>query len=210
MFDIDASAKGAEPNYRQIAHLAAECRMPLCYGGGVKTAAQAQRIINFGVEKVAVSSAYVANPVLVSEIAREVGSQSVVVVLDVRASRGGRHRVWTCNGTRDTGRTPMDLAAEAEALGAGEIVINSIDHDGVMQGYDLAVAIAVRKAVRLPMSVVGGAGSLAHVGALIGACGVVGAVAGSLFVFKGAYRAVLISYPSQEQKDSLIRSALTP
>lgn len=208
MLDIDATARAAEPNYRQIAHLAAECRMPLCYGGGVKTAEQAQRIVNFGVEKVAVSSAFVQNPRLIQEIAGEIGNQSVVVVLDVRTTRG-RTTVWTHNGRTDTGRTPLDLATQAEALGAGEIVINSIDHDGVMKGYDLPLAAAVRGAVSLPMSVVGGAGSLADIGKLIATCGVVGAVAGSLFVFKGAYRAVLINYPSQEQKESLIRSALT-
>jgi cyclase len=209
VLDIDATATGAELNYRQIGHLAAECRMPLCYGGGVKTADQAQRIVNFGVEKIAVSSAFAENPHLIREVASEIGNQSVVVVLDVKATRGGKASVFTHNGRRDTGRTPTDLAAEAESLGAGEIVINSIDHDGVMKGYDLALAAAVRKAVNLPMSVVGGAGSLADIGKLIATCGVVGAVAGSLFVFKGAYRAVLINYPGQEQKEALIRSALT-
>lgn len=207
VLDIDASATGAEPNYRQIAHLAAECRMPLCYGGGVNTPAQAQRIINFGVEKVAISSAFISNPNLISEIAREIGNQSVVVVLDVRSSGGG-HRVWTHNGRRDTGMSAIELAKRAADLGAGEIVVNSIDRDGVMKGYDLALAASIRSAVNVPMSVVGGAGSLADIGHLISTCGVVGAVAGSLFVFKGTYRAVLINYPSPDQKDSLLGSAL--
>jgi len=210
VLDIDATANGVEPNYKQIAHLAAECRMPLCYGGGIKTADQAQRIINFGVEKVAISSGAIENPPLITEIAKEIGNQSVVVVLDVRKRRGGEYSVWTHNGRNDTKRSPIELAQQAESLGAGEIVINSIDNDGVMQGYDLALAMELRKAVGLPMSVLGGAGSLADIGRLISTCGVVGAAAGSLFVFKGSYRAVLINYPGQEQKETLIRAALTP
>lgn len=206
--DIDATVRGVEPNYKQIAHLAAECRMPLCYGGGVTTASQAQRIINFGVEKVALSAAAIANSRLIPEVGAEVGNQSVVVVLDVKRQPDGSYRVWTHNGQRDTGRSPVELAQEAESLGAGEVVINSIDRDGVMKGYDLALAAEVRRAVRLPMTVLGGAGSLADIGRLITTCGVVGAAAGSLFVFKGSYRAVLINYPGQDQKDALIRTAL--
>lgn len=211
VLDIDATANGVEPNYKQIAHLAAECRMPLCYGGGIKTANQAQRIVKFGVEKVAISSGVIERPTLISEIAREIGNQSVVVVLDVRhRPRGGGYSVWTHNGKKDTNRSPIQLAQEAESLGAGEIVINSIDNDGVMKGYDMALCVEMRKSVGLPMTVLGGAGSLADIGTLIAACGVVGAAAGSLFVFKGSYRAVLINYPGQEQKEALIRAALTP
>lgn len=209
VLDIDATANGAEPDFTMIAQLAVECRMPLCYGGGIKTAAQAKRIIGLGVEKVAVSSAAVENPRLVSEIAQEIGSQSVVVILDLRkASRGLGYEVWTHNGRQKSGRSPIEMAAEAESLGAGEIVVNSIDNDGVMKGYDLGLAKMVRDAMRLPMTVLGGAGSLADIGQLINACGVVGAAAGSLFVFKGTYRAVLINYPNPAQKEELIRTAL--
>ena len=183
--------------------------MPLCYGGGIKTAAQAQRIIALGVEKVAISSAAIADPALISRIAGEIGSQSVVVVLDVRKRpKGSEYGVFTHNGTRDTGLRPEDVAREAEARGAGEVVVNSIDNDGVMKGYDLALAERMRRAVALPMTVLGGAGSLADVGQLIARCGIVGAAAGSLFVLKGAYRAVLISYPAPEQKDAIIQGAL--
>lgn len=209
VLDIDASVLGIEPNYKQIAHLAAECRMPLCYGGGIKTAEQAQRIVAFGVEKVAISSAAVSDPTLISRIADEVGSQSVAVVLDVKKNRLGGWGVWTHNGTVDTGRAATEVAREAEARGAGEIVVNSIDNDGVMQGYDLALAEAMRNAVTLPLTILGGAGTLEHMVQLIRACGVLGAAAGSLFVFKGAYKAVLINYPGQDQKESLIRTALT-
>lgn len=209
VLDIDATAQGAEPDVRLIAELAFECRMPLCYGGGVKTTAQAKAIIGLGVEKVAISSAAIENPGLVSSIAAEVGSQSVVVVMDVRKRPGSdEYEVWTHNGRRNPGKLARQVAHEAEAQGAGEILVNSIDNDGLMKGYDLALAKHVRDATRLPMTVLGGAGSLADISRLVAACGVVGAAAGSLFVFKGAYKAVLINYPNQTQKDELIRSTL--
>jgi cyclase len=208
VLDIDATARSSEPDFRMIARLAAECRMPLCYGGGVKNVEQARRIVALGVEKVAISSAAIENPELISLTAKEIGSQSVVVVLDVkRDPRSDEPLVWTHNGTRSTGKLALDAAREAEARGAGEIVVNSIDHDGKMQGYDLPLAGSVRAAVRLPITLLGGAGSLADIGKLFAACGVVGAGAGSLFVFKGAYRAVLISYPAPAQKDELIQAA---
>ena len=209
VLDIDATVQEREPNFRLIAQFAAECRMPLCYGGGIRTVEQAKRIIGLGVEKVAISAAAVADPKLISRIAEEVGSQSVVVVLDVKSSLFGKQEVWTHNGRKNSGKSPVEAAQEAEALGAGEIVINSIDRDGQMKGYDVALATKLRAATRLPMSVLGGAGSMQDIGELIAACGVVGAAAGSFFVFKGAYRAVLISYPTQAQKDDLIRTSLS-
>lgn len=207
VLDIDASVQGREPNFKLIAQLAVECRMPLCYGGGVKTPEQAKRIIGLGVEKVAISSAAIENPALIATIAEEIGSQSVVVVLDVKAAGQG-YEVWTCNASRNSGRSAFELAQEAERRGAGEIVVNSIDNDGQMKGYDLTLARQMRKATRLPMTVLGGAGSLSDIGKLIAACGVVGAAAGSLFVFKGPYRAVLINYPNPTQKEDLLKSAL--
>ncbi|MDP2851931.1 MAG: AglZ/HisF2 family acetamidino modification protein [Gallionella sp.] len=208
VLDIDATMLGNEPNFRLIAQFAMECRMPLCYGGGIKTVEQAKRIIGLGVEKVAVSSAALANPELVTAIAAGIGSQSVVVVLDVKKTLFSSYEVFTNNGLKGTGRSPIDVARQAEQLGAGEIVINSIDRDGQMKGYDLILAAKVRDAIGLPMTVLGGAGSLADIGQLIATCGVVGAAAGSLFVFKGPYRAVLISYPDQAQKEDIIRSPL--
>ncbi|MES2755851.1 MAG: AglZ/HisF2 family acetamidino modification protein [Pseudomonadota bacterium] len=209
VLDIDATVHGVEPDYKVIAHLAAECRMPLCYGGGVRTPEQAKRIIGLGVEKVAISAAALADPSLVTRIADEVGRQSVVVVLDVKKRMFSKeYDVWTHNGTKNTKRNAIEMAAEFEAFGAGEIVINSIDHDGQMKGYDLALATRVRNAVNIPITVLGGAGSLADLGQLFAACGVLGAAAGSLFVFKGTFRAVLINYPNPQQKDDLIRSSL--
>lgn len=209
VLDIDATAEGREPDYQMIAHLALECRMPLCYGGGVRTAEQAKRIVGLGVEKVAISAAAIENPGLISEIAAEVGSQSVVVVLDVRKPALARDfEVFTHNGKRNTRRPLGELAREVEARGAGELVINAIDRDGMMQGYDLDLAQRMRETTRLPVTMLGGAGTLEHIGALIARCGIVGAAAGSLFVFKGTYRAVLINYPTPEQRDALIGSSL--
>jgi cyclase len=129
------------------------------------------------------------------------------VVFDVSRGPNG-YEVRTHNGRTKTGRLVADCVRQAESLGAGEIVVNSIDNDGSMKGYELALARSVREATGLPLTVLGGAGSLGDIGKLIAACGVVGAAAGSLFVFKGPYRAVLISYPNPAQKDDLIRAAL--
>jgi len=203
--DIDATAQGAEPNYRLITQFAAECRMPLCYGGGVRNVEQVRRIIGLGVEKVAISAAAQADPALISQAAAAVGSQSVVVVLDVRR-KGKDWEVFTHNGKRATGRKVADAARAAQEAGAGEVVVNSIDQDGAMKGYDLELARHVRQSVSVPMTVLGGAGSLADIGKLFGACGVIGAAAGSFFVFKGPFRAVLISYPAPAQKEDLFRS----
>ncbi len=203
VLDIDATVHDREPDYALIRSLAAECRMPLCYGGGVKTAEQVQRIVTFGVEKVAIASGAVENESIIKESASQVGRQSVVVVMDVR-KKGvfGRHyEVFTHNGTKSTGLNPVDFARKAEDLGAGEIVINSIDRDGTMKGYDLELARQVRQAVALPMTVLGGAGSLEDIGTLIRTFGIIGAAAGSLFVFRGKYRAVLINYPSGAEKE---------
>jgi cyclase len=203
--DIDATVHGKDPDYTLIKNLAAECRMPLCYGGGVKTVKQVDEIVSLGVEKVAMSSAVIDNPDLIGQAAEVVGGQSVVVVMDVKKRRlGGKYELCTHNGTKRTGLNPVDFAKQAAALGAGEVVINSIDRDGVMKGYDLKLIRSVREAISLPMTALGGAGSLEDIGTLIDEFGVIGTAAGSLFVFKGVYRAVLISYPSRSEKDALI------
>jgi len=207
VLDIDATIQGMEPNYNRIRNLAAECNMPLCYGGGIKTVEQVERIISLGVEKVALSAAAVTNPELIAKAAEVVGSQSIVVVLDVKKNVWrGKYEVFTHNGTQKSGRFPTEFAREMAALGAGEIVINAIDRDGMMKGYDLDLVREVREAISLPITVLGGAGSLKDIETLIRTFGIIGAAAGSLFVFKGIYRAVLINYPNRSQKDLLLRA----
>ncbi|KAA0690844.1 imidazole glycerol phosphate synthase subunit HisF [Halopseudomonas laoshanensis] len=211
VLDIDATAKDKEPDYRMIANLAYECRMPLCYGGGVKTAEQAKKIIGLGVEKVAISSAAVEDPSLISRVADEVGRQSVVVIIDVKKKSGlfsKGYEVFIRNGTQSRKEELFELALRMQAAGAGEIVLNSIDRDGQMKGYDLELATKMRKELKVPLTVLGGAGSHGDIQQLIGECGVVGCSAGSLFVFKGPYRAVLINYPNPIQRDEICRAGL--
>ena len=207
VLDIDASIENRDPDFTLIKNLAAECRMPLCYGGGVKSVEHAKKIINLGAEKVALSSVAVENPKLVSEIAEEVGRQSVIVVVDIR-KKGllGKYEVFTHNGTRATGKNPKDFAQEVERLGVGEIVVNSIDNDGVMKGYDMKLIESIRESVNVPMTVLGGAGSLSDIKQIVDRFGVIGVAAGSLFVFKGIYKAVLINYPKRSELEELIKS----
>lgn len=206
--DMDASVNGVEPDYKAIEHMALECRMPLCYGGGVRTAEQAKRIIGLGVEKVSLSAAVVERPDVVAEIAEEVGRQSVVVVIDAKRKMLGRGwDVVTHNARRSAKLDALDFAARIAELGAGEIVMNSVDLDGKMSGYDLELARRLRERVKIPMTMLGGAGKLEHLSDLFAVCGVVGAAAGSLFVFKGQYRAVLINYPQLAEKEPLFAAA---
>lgn len=199
--DIDASRHMREPDYKLIANLARECRMPLSYGGGVKKVEQFDRIIGLGVEKVAISSAAVDDPSLVSRSAARVGSQSVVVVIDVKRSGLLRKpEVVTLNATKRSGFEPSVFAARLQELGAGEIVLNNVDNDGEMKGYDFDLIDSVRNAISTPLTVLGGAGSLDDIRSLVRRYGIIGAAAGSLFVFKGKYRAVLINYPGLEEK----------
>jgi len=205
VLDIDATVEGREPDYKMIENLAAECRMPLCYGGGIKTAEQAERIFRLGVEKIAISSAVIDNPSLVKELAQKVGTQSVVVVLDVKKKMFGGYEVVTHNATKKTGVDPIKLTKELEELGIGEIVINSVDNDGVMKGYDFSIIDKVKEIATVPMTVLGGAGSINDIGEVIKKHGIIGVAAGSLFVFKGKYKAVLISYPKHDEKEQLVR-----
>lgn len=209
IFDIDATVLNKEPDYTLIEKLANQSRMPLCYGGGVKTVEQAQRIFGLGIEKIAMSSAVVGRPELISEIAERVGRQSVIVVLDVRKKMLGGYEVCTHNGKKNTGINPIRFVEEIERLGAGEIIINSIDQDGVMKGYDLNLIDKIREKISLPLTVLGGAGSLDDLGKVINKHGIIGVAAGSLFVFKGIYKAVLINYPNREEKDRLVKNNIT-
>jgi cyclase len=206
VFDIDATVEGRGPDFEMIKNLAIECRMPFCYGGGVTTVEQAKKIISLGAEKVALSTAAINNPSLLTEIGKAVGIQSVVVVLDVKKKGflgGGGYDVFIKNAKEKVSSKLKDLVIELNTIGVGEIVINSIDKDGTMQGYDFALIEMVRDLTEVPMTVLGGAGSLDDIKKLIIKYKIIGAAAGSLFVFKGKYRAVLINYPNKEEKKEL-------
>ena len=200
LIDIDATINKEEPNFKMIQNIASECRMPLCYGGGIKNVQQAQKIFSLGVEKIALSSILIENPNLISEIASKVGSQSVVAVLDVKKKLLGGYEVYTHNGKISTGINPLEFIKKIENLGAGEIVINSIDKDGCMNGYDLSLISTIRDLTTFPITALGGAGTLEDIKNLIAKFKIIGVSAGSLFVFKGKYKAVLINYPNREEK----------
>jgi len=211
VIDIDASKEGREPDYKMIKNIAVECRMPFCYGGGIKTVEQAQRIFSLGVEKIAVSSVAIENPDVISEMAARVGNQSVVVVLDAKKKMiSSNYELYTHNGTKATGIDAVTFAAEMQKLGAGEIVINSIDQDGMMQGYDMNLINKIREVISIPLTVMGGAGTLDDIGKMIEEQGIVGISAGSLFVFKGKFKAVLINYPTSVEKTGLIDKYFLP
>lgn len=204
VLDIDATVKKKEPNYDLIEKLAYECRMPLCIGGGIKSPEQAQRIFSLGVEKVSISSIAVENPEVITHIAEVVGNQSVVVVLDVKKNFFGNYEVFTHNGKINNKINFIKFIESLNKFGAGELVINSIGRDGKRNGYDLKLIDMVRSKTDLPLTVLGGAGNLNDIGEVISRHGVIGVSAGSQFVFKGKYRAVLINYPTPDEKSQLI------
>ena len=205
VLDITATIEKKEPDYKMIANLAMECRMPLCYGGGIKSKGQALKIFELGIEKVAISSSAIDNPKLISEIANIVGNQSIVVVIDVKKKRfGSNYEIYTNNGKKKSSMSPTDFVKSAEEFGCGEIIINSIDNDGTMNGYDTKIIDKIRNEISIPLTVLGGAGTLDDVGEIINNYGIIGVAAGSLFVFKGKYKAVLINYPNSLEKELLL------
>lgn len=206
VLDIDASKEQRGPNFSLIEKLAIECRMPFCYGGGVISAEDAKKIINLGAEKVALSSAVINDISLAGRIGQSVGVQSVVVILDVlkQGLFKSEYEIVINNGTKKTGIKVQEFVSNLNKIGVGEIVINSIDKDGTMSGYDFKLARQVRDNCDVPLTILGGAGSLEDVKSLINEFNIIGAAAGSLFVFKGKYKAVLINYPSPKEKLQLL------
>lgn len=207
VLDIDATSEKRGPDFNLIKNLAIECRMPFCYGGGVTSVQQAKEIIKLGAEKVAMSTAALSNPELLKQIGKAIGVQSVVVVLDVKKRTGlfssSGYDLFINNGKTRISLKIEQVLKDLDQIGVGEIVINSIDKDGTMSGYDLELAEFVRQLVEVPITILGGAGKIEDFKELFKKFGIIGAAAGSFFVFKGKYRAVLISYPSKSEKKEL-------
>lgn len=206
VLDIDASVENREPNFEMIKNLATECRMPFCYGGGITTVEQAKKIIELGAEKIAISSSAIKNLGLIRQIGEEVGVQSVVVVLDLKKRGflfGGGYDIYIRNGKEKVNVQLKDFINQLNEIGVGELVINSIDDDGLMQGYNNDLITLIRDWTNFPITVLGGAGSLDDIKNIIKKYKIIGVAAGSLFVFKGKYRAVLINYPNREEKARL-------
>ena len=204
VLDIDATTKGLNPNEKLISKLAEECRMPLCYGGGVKTVEQFEKLVSLGVEKVAISSAAIENPKIIYEAAKKVGSQSVVVVLDIKYQGIlSKPKITTLNGNQFFDIDLFEFIKKIEDLGAGEVVINCIDRDGIKNGYDIELISKIRKISKSILTLLGGAGSFKDIEDLMTKVNTVGCSAGSLFVFKGKFDAVLISYLDKHERKKL-------
>tara|TARA_S200000501_G_C20703128_1_gene690491 strand:- start:61 stop:825 length:765 start_codon:yes stop_codon:yes gene_type:complete len=204
VLDIDATREKREPDLEMIKNLADECRMPFCYGGGITTVEQAKKIISLGAEKVALSNSALNNIELCKDIGNVIGNQSVVVVIDVKKKKLFKgYNVYSQNGTSKSKWRLDDLIKKLELIGVGEIVINSIDNDGMMRGYDMYLVELIRKMCSMPITVLGGAGSLDDIKDMISRFKIIGVAAGSLFVFKGKYKAVLINYPNRKERKYL-------
>lgn len=205
VFDISATKDNHEPNYHLISDLASQSRMPMCYGGGIKTVEQARKIFNLGVEKIALSSILFTNLEIIDQIVSEVGSQSVVIVLDVKKRMLGGYDIYTHNGKVNTKIDLFYFLKKIEKIEYGELIINSIDLDGTEKGYDINMIRKVFDLVTKPITILGGAGSLEDVKKIYKEFKIIGAAAGSLFIFKGKFKAVLINYPDLEKKKGLYK-----
>jgi imidazole glycerol-phosphate synthase subunit HisF len=203
--DIDATPARRGPRFDLLAQIASECFMPFCYGGGVRTQDDIHALFRLGVEKVAINTHAVEDPSFVSEAARRFGSQSIIVSIDAKRTWLGRDEVRVRGGRQGTGIDPVAHAVEMERRGAGELLVTSIDRDGSMRGYDLDLIRRVTAAVRIPVVACGGAGSTRDLGQVVRDGGASAAAAGSLFVFQGRHRAVLVNYPSPAELSALFQ-----
>jgi cyclase len=204
LLDIAATKEGRGPQFELLKDITSECFMPLAYGGGIRTMDHVRLLLSSGIEKIVLNTAAVEQPSLIRTAADYAGSQAVVISMDIRQNGEGRYEVCTRSGTKRTGLDPIAHARAVEGLGAGELFVNLIDRDGSMRGYDISLVRKIADAVGIPVVACGGAGKLQDLADVIKLGGASAAAAGSLFVFQGPRRAVLISYPLQEE----IRAAL--
>jgi cyclase len=201
--DIDATRLKREPPYELIQNIASECFMPFAYGGGINSLEQIERLIKSGSEKVIINThAYLENNFL-KEAVHQFGSSTIAVSMDVKKEFLRGNIVYVKGGTQSTGINPVDYAKKVESDGAGEIMINSIDRDGVMEGYDIELIKSISGSVRIPVIACGGAGSLNDFSLAVKHGGASAVAAGSFFVFHGKRRAVLITYPSYSEISEL-------
>ncbi len=206
VIDIDATVENREPNYNQIEDIVSEAFMPVCYGGGITTVDQMERLFYSGIEKISMSFSALNEQKLVSEAALRFGSQSIIVTLDIKKSfLKKKYQVVTHNGSKKTGKDPVQMAIQMEKMGAGELVINNIDRDGTMVGYDTQYLKEIVDAVSIPVVILGGAGKLDDFKIGIADTGASAVAAGSMFVYHGRLKAVLINYPSQRNNPIIIK-----
>lgn len=199
VLDIGATRCGRPPDFDFLQKLASEAFMPLSYGGGIFTSDQAVKLIQLGFEKVILGTSFFENPLLVQEVATALGSQSTVVSIDSKRSIVGVSHAWYKNGGINSKMDVVDCCQEAERLGAGEILLNSINNDGMMKGYDYAMLKKATSSVSIPIIASCGAGGLGDLRKAIVEGGAHAAAAGSLFAFYGKRKAVLINFPEEEE-----------
>lgn len=204
VLDITASAEGRGPDLDTIETIACECFMPLTYGGGIATLDHIESLFAVGVEKVSLNSALHDAPALLTEAASRFGSQSLVASIDAHRI-GARAETWRRGGGPVIDADPATAARRVEELGAGEILITSVDREGTGTGFDVALTREVADAVDLPVVASGGAGSLDHVGEVLRDGGATAAALGSLVVFHGRTRAVLINFPDRQSIRQAVR-----
>ena len=195
--DIRASAEKRHPDFEYLQKITAQCFMPLCYGGGVSDISDVRELFKIGFEKVSINASAYKNITLLTEAAEVFGSQSIVGAMDVSEDKHGRKTVKILNGKKNLHMDPTEYAKRLEAAGAGEILVNSITHDGEMNGYDLELIKSISSAVSVPVIACGGAKNIEDCKKVCDA-GASAAAAGSMFVFWGRNRAVLINYPDQD------------
>ena len=196
--DIDATKMKKEPPYELIHKISSECFMPFGYGGGIRSLNQIEKIIKSGAEKVVINSNAFLQKNLVKEAVNHFGSSTIVISIDVRKDLLKGYNVYIEGGTRSTGKKPVGYAREIEDAGAGEILLNSIDRDGTMLGYDIDLTKSVSEVIKIPVIACGGAGKIDDFKSVITEGGASAAAAGSFFIFHGRRRAVLITYPSND------------
>ena len=198
VLDIGATKNHREPDFELLKDIASEAFMPLSCGGGITNLEQVHELLAIGYEKVVINSELVRNPKLITESAEAFGSQSIVASIDAKIIKGQYHCVIN-DGQEVTDKVPVELAREAERLGAGEIIINSVDRDGMMQGYDIELVRSVADAVKIPVTTIGGAGGIADLKKVLDEGHAHAAAGGSMFVYYGRLKAVLITAPSEEE-----------
>ncbi|WP_026523079.1 AglZ/HisF2 family acetamidino modification protein [Butyrivibrio sp. VCB2001] len=204
ILDIGATKNHKEPDFELLADIASEAFMPLSYGGGIANIDQIRKLFAIGYEKVVINTALVDNPDLIKEAAALFGSQSIVVSIDAKRTTSG-YEAYVEDGTRKTGQNPVDLAKKALKLGGGEIIINSIDNDGMMQGYDIELVRSIADSVDIPVTAIGGAGDIRDIKKVLIEGHAHAAAGGSVFVFYGRLRAVLITAPREHE---LVRTGI--
>ncbi len=196
--DITATKNKTGPNFPLLKDIAVQAFMPLSYGGGITTIEEIKKLFKIGYEKVILNTSFIHHPQLVKEAALVAGNQSVVVSIDVKKNTFGKYVAYTEDGQTKVDQSPIELAKYAEELGAGEIIINSIDKDGMMTGYDLTLIKEITSAVSIPVIACGGAGTVLDFKKALDEGGAHAVAAGSLFVYYGPKKAVLITAPSEK------------